>query len=245
MSSRAAKARLDVLFSRVLSRCASKFRRRFMACNAPRDFIPSRDVFQATRVWHCSNAEAWGRPAPGRAGRWRKLHLHRIAPHPARRVRAVISQRNLRLKARFCLASPAFDDSASGKFHWQLQAGPEIRTVQRFVAHRDDTCGVTALRGANKSSGSLRGKKCFFTKSSMIDRFNWYPDRHRPVMEFSSFVVCSPTSVDARRAASRSPNVDEVDRQSTPLIPIHPLHVRRHGVFQTTRFITGLRCRTC
>jgi hypothetical protein len=44
--------------------------------------------------------------------------------------------------------------------------------------------------GANESSGSLPGKKCFFTKCSLIGRFNWYPDRHHPVMETSSF--CSP-----------------------------------------------------
>jgi hypothetical protein len=49
MPSRAAKARLELLFLRVLSRCASRFRRRFMACNASRDFIPTRDVFQATK----------------------------------------------------------------------------------------------------------------------------------------------------------------------------------------------------
>src|SRR5260370_330419 len=50
MSRRAEKARLELLFLRVLSSCASKFIRRFMACNAPRDSIPTKPMCFALRI---------------------------------------------------------------------------------------------------------------------------------------------------------------------------------------------------
>ena len=66
--------------------------------------------------------------------------------------------------------------------------------LRDFVAHRHDDHRRKRHRneGANGSSGSPRGKKCFFIKCCAIDRFNWYPDGHHPVMEPSSF--CSLNS---------------------------------------------------
>jgi hypothetical protein len=62
--------------------------------------------------------------------------------------------------------------------------------------------------GANESSGSPGGKKCFFTKCSVIGRFNWYPDRHRPVIEPSSF--CSPYSCRPAASTIAQPSAEEV-----------------------------------
>lgn len=81
-----------------------------------------------------------------------------------------------------------------------------------LVTRRDD--GLRRRRHRNEradaSSRWRREKKHPSSRVPQIGRFNWHPDRYRPVIEFSSFVARA--SVDVRRAPLTQPSAEDVVR---------------------------------
>jgi hypothetical protein len=120
---------------------------------------------------------------------------------------------------RHPLLSPAGRGSSTGR----------IRTCRGACcsATSSPIAMMTAGRKRQRNEGRRRiqwvaAKKDASSQSApAIGRFNWHPNRHRPVMEFLSFAV--PTSVDARTAPSRSPTLCKSYRKSL----LRPIHLRR------------------
>lgn len=141
------------------------------------------------------------------------------------------------LFVRHRLWSPAGPGSSSGEY---LLAWKRAALFHDLVTHRDD--GLRRKRHRNKdadaSSRWRREKKHPFSSVPQIGRFNWRPDRCRPVIVFSSSAV--PASVDVRRAPLRSPVLRTlygfVAKTNTPAEPVSKIQLL--GSFHTTRFIS-------
>ncbi|MGF6302684.1 hypothetical protein OKW42_006037 [Paraburkholderia sp. WC7.3d] len=86
-------------------------------------------------------------------------------------------------------------------FAWKRAA--YCSTTSSHIAMMVSGESAIATRMQKHPAGGWREKKHPSSRVPRIGRFNWHPDRYRPLIEFSSFVARA--SVDVRRAPLRSP----------------------------------------